>query len=337
MTKVNVVAFENGVGNSRDLALVTRALAALDCEVSVTSVSPEVRRRRRSQLVRAVAATRLWLARRRQGRGARARFDFNLMLEHVWPEALHLAACNIVVPNPEWFDRSDRRLLRLADRVWSKTGHSLAAFTELGWQPTLIGFDSEDRYDAAVPREASFLHLAGKSRMKGTARLVRLWARHPQWPRLTVVHSRKAVFEVAAAPNITYETRYLTDAELRQLQNRHCFHLCLSETEGWGHYIPEALSVGAIVLTTDAAPMNEHVTPDRGLLVPCTPHGRQHLATTYAFDEAALARSVEAVLRMDGPTRARVGNAAREWFQTNKRAFPARLARALAEAAAGAS
>jgi hypothetical protein len=334
MATVNVVAFENGVGNSRDLALVTRALAGLGCEVAVTSVSAQVRRRRRSQLMRAISATRLWLSRRRQQRGEPARFDFNLMLEHVWPEALPLAACNIVVPNPEWFDRRDRGLLASVDRVWSKTGHSLAAFTGLGCRTTLIGFDSEDRYDATVPREARFFHLAGKSRMKGTARLVRLWARHREWPGLTVVHSRKAVFEVVPAPNIVYEARYLTDAELRELQNRHRFHLCLSETEGWGHYIPEALSVGAVVLATDASPMHEHVTPERGLLIACAPSGRQHLATTYAFDERALERGVEAALALDEGGRARLGAAARAWFLDNQRGFPERLARALAEAGA---
>ena len=332
MTTINVVAFDNGVGNSRDLALVTRALTALGCELAVTAVSAQVRRRRRSSLIGAVAATRLWLGRRRQLRGERARFDINLLLEHVWPEALPQAACNIVVPNPEWFDRRDQRLLASVERVWSKTAHSLAAFTGLGCRATLIGFDSEDRYDAAVLREATFFHLAGKSRMKGTARLVRLWARHREWPRLMVVHSRRAVFEAVAAPNIAYLTRYLGDAELRELQNRHLFHLCLSETEGWGHYIPEALSVGAIVLATDAAPMNEHVTPARGLLVACAPHGRQHLATTYAFDEAALEQRVAAALALDGPARARLGRAARDWFLDNQLGFPARLARALAEA-----
>ncbi len=335
MTTVNVVAFENGVGNSRDLALVTRALATLGCEVAVTSVSVQARRRRRSPLTRALVAARLWLGRRRRGHGEPARYDVNLMLEHVWPEALPLAACNIVVPNPEWFDRGDRALLASVDRVWPKTGHSLAAFDALGCRTTAIGFDSEDRLDAGVPRERAFFHLAGKSRMKGTAPLVRLWSRHPEWPRLTVVHSRKAVFEAIAAPNIAYETRYLSDAELRTLQNRHRFHLCLSETEGWGHYIPEALSVGAIVLTTDAAPMNEHVTAERGLLVACTAQGRQHLATTFAFDEAALERAVATALGLDEPALARLGGAARAWFVDNQRTFPSRLGLALDAARLG--
>jgi hypothetical protein len=335
MTRVNVVAFENLVGNSRDLALVTRALEGLGCEVTVTSVSARVRRRRRSRFVHLLAALRAWRARRRRARGQQPPFDVSLMLEHVWPESLHVAACNVVVPNPEWFDRADRALLSRVDRVWCKTRHALAAFDALGCRTTLIGFTSEDRHDAAVSRETAFFHLAGKSRMKGTARLVRLWAAHPEWPRLTVVHSRRAVFAPVAAPNIVYETRYLSDAELRELQNRHRFHVCLSETEGWGHYIPEALSVGAIVLATDAAPMNEHVTGDRGLLVSCRVHGRQHLATTYAFDAAALERAVAAALALDAAACARLGAAARAAFLDSQTRFGERLAAALAAATGG--
>jgi glycosyltransferase involved in cell wall biosynthesis len=256
------------------------------------------------------------------------------MLEHVWPESLHVGARNILVPNPEWFDRGDRRLLPRADVVWSKTAHSAQAFRRLGREPTLIGFDSEDRYEPTVPRERAFFHLAGKSRMKGTQRLVEVWARHPDWPRLTVVHSRKAVFDVVAAPNIAYLTRYLSDQELKEQQNRHRFHLCLSQTEGWGHYIPEALSVGAVVIATDAAPMNEHVTPERGLLVACRAAGQQHLATTYAFDEGALERVVAQALALGDPDLERIGSAARRWFLENHAQFGARVGAALAAAGA---
>ncbi|MBS0375544.1 MAG: glycosyl transferase family 1 [Proteobacteria bacterium] len=333
MSRINVTAFENGVGNSRDLVLVVRALESLGHAVSVTRVSARSRRRRRSRLVLLASDLRRWLARRR---GAAPPFDVNLMLEHVWPESLVLGAQNIVVPNPEWFDRGDRRLLARADRIWCKTGHALAAFASLGGPTALIGFDSEDRFDPAVARERTFLHLAGKSRMKGTARLLAVWARHPEWPRLTVIHSRQAVFEPVAAANIGYESHYLSDAELRTLQNRHQFHLCLSETEGWGHYIPEALSVGAIVLATDAAPMNEHVTAERGLLVSCAVLGRQHLATTYAFDELALERAVAAALALDAAAAARLGRAARDWFLANQRGFAPRLGAALAAAGLGA-
>lgn len=328
MTRINIVAFENGVGNSRDLTLVHGALAALGCEVTITRVGPRERRWRRSWFSYALARLRL-----RASAGRRDyRFDFTLMMEHVWPAQLHHARTNIVMPNPEWFDRGDRRLLRLVDRVWTKTGHSHAAFTALGCRATPTGFDSEDRYDATVPRAPVFFHLAGKSRMKGTGRLVALWARHPEWPTLTVVHSRRAAFPIVTAPNIAYRSEFLTDAALRELQNAQAFHLCLSETEGWGHYIPEAESVGAVVIATDAAPMNELVTAERGLLLRSTVHGRQHLADLHSFDEADLERAIERALAMTPEQRAGLGHAARAWFLENKSGFTARLGRALAEA-----
>lgn len=327
MTSVNLVAFENGVGNSRDLAIMRRVLESLGCNVSVTTVSPQVRRRRRSSFIGTIFNVRRWCGRGRTS--SPGRFDLNVMMEHIWPEQLSSARQNIVVPNPEWFDRADQRLLSHMDRVWSKTAHSFEVFSKLGCRTEIIGFDSEDRYDPTVPRQPSFFHLAGKSRMKGTGRLAQLWSLHPEWPMLTILHSRKAAFKLVAAPNIHYETRYLADADLRELQNRHQFHLCLSETEGWGHYIPEAMSVAAVVIATDAPPMQEMVSRSRGLLVSASPLSRQHLAVTYAFDDGSLERSVESSLAMSASERARLGDQSREWFIENKRGFMLRVGCAL--------
>jgi hypothetical protein len=329
--RVNVVAFENGVGNSRDLELVSHALAEVDCSVSVTRISAHTRRRRRSPVLRGLVAARSWAGRQPLLPARRPKFDLNIMMEHVWPEQLSNAARNVVIPNPEWFDDADQRLLQWVDRVWAKTGHSFDAFRNLGCSVNMIGFDSTDRFVQDVTREPSFFHLAGKSRMKGTAGLVQLWSRHREWPVLTVVHSRKAVFETVAAPNIRYESRFLDDGELRRIQNLNAFHLCLSETEGWGHYIGEAQSVGAILLVTDAQPMNELVTGERGLLVKCRETGQQHLATRYAFIPEELERRVGAALDMSAQDRQRLGGAARQWFLDNKRAFGQRLKLALAE------
>ncbi len=335
MSSINVVAFENAVGNSRDLVLVAGALAALGHAVSVTRISAHARRRRRSEIVAWLAPARQWLGRRRAAGDRALRPDVNLMLEHVWPEQLHAAARTVVVPNPEWFDGRDQALLRLVDHVWAKTRYGEGIFGALGCRTSFIGFDSEDRYDAAVPREVRFFHLAGKSRMKGTTGLVQLWARHPAWPQLTVVHSRRAAFAVVPAANIHYLSSYLGDAELRTLQNSHVFHVCPSETEGWGHYLPEAMSAAAVVLATDAAPMNEQVGADRGLLVPARRHGHQHLAATHVCDPDALERVVERALGMDGAERRRLGAAARQWFVDNRRGFGARMSAALAELGAG--
>ncbi len=329
MTSINLVAFENGVGNSRDIVLLSRALGELGCEVTVTVPSKHARRRRRLALVRSFARARLRLARHRRARGQQAPFDVAVMLEHVWPEQLHRARYNVIVPNPEFFDRHDRSLLPSFDRVWAKTRNTYEIFARLGCPASLTGFDGEDRYLGDVVREPTFLHVAGKSRMKGTGRLLELWRQHPEWPRLTVVQSLPNVLPPALPANVDFQTRFLSDGELRQLQNRHCFHICSSETEGWGHYIVEAEGVGAVVLATDAPPMNELVTAERGILMAASAVGRQHLATTYQVDPAALERAVGEALGLDAAARQHLGAAARAWFWDNKRGFPARLAAAL--------
>ena len=329
MIRINLVAFENGVGNSRDIALLRHALASIGCEVTLSVPSKHARRRRRLGLVRAFARARLTRAQRAREGGRAARFDMTVMLEHVWPEALHLATRNLIVPNPEFFDRHDQRMLGCFDAVWAKTRATEALFRPLGRPTRFTGFDSEDRYLEGGARAPTFLHVAGKSRMKGTARLVELWSTHPEWPRLTLVQSVPGGPLPVARANIVLRSDYLSDAELKALQNENGIHLCTSETEGWGHYIAEAESAGAIVIATDAAPMNELVRPERGFLVDAQPSGRQHLATTFEFDAGSLGATIERVLALGDDGRRRLGEAARAWFLWNKRDFPARLTQAL--------
>jgi glycosyltransferase involved in cell wall biosynthesis len=325
---VNLVAFENGVGNSRDIVLVAEALRGIGCEVTVTAPSRHARRRRKLRLLRTLCRARLALARR--GRGQAPQFDLNVMLEHIWPEELHRARHSVVVPNPEFFDRHDRSLLSSIDAVWAKTRNTLAIFEPLGRPTVLIGFDSVDRVLHGATPERTFLHVAGKSRMKGTARLLAVWRRHPEWPMLTVVQSLARAVAPAGGANVRVETSYLSDEALRQLQNLCGYHLCTSETEGWGHYLAEAESIGAIVLATDAPPMNELVTVERGILLPATARGRQNLATTFEFDERAFEERVHAALALEDAARQGLGAAARDWFRANKLGFAGRLAAALA-------
>jgi hypothetical protein len=177
-----------------------------------------------------------------------------------------------------------------------------------------------------VRRERRFLHLAGKSTMKGTDRLLRVWAQRPDWPTLTVIqHSVDMHAPEISADNIERRIGYLDDAQVRQEQNANMFHVCLSITEGWGHYLAEALSVGAVPLTLDAPPMNELVTTQRGLLVPYERTGTQRLAQTYFFSEAGLHAAVERAIAMSDEEWAALSAAGRRWYETNRSDFPRRV------------
>jgi len=327
--RVNLIARDNGFGLSRNLHLLHDALAAADFEVTVSGI-------RRGALRKILHPARLrarTLARRLAGRGPQ-RWDVNLMLERVRPEYLATARRNVLLPHPEWFDQRDRKWLPRLDRAFVLTRHAVPIFESLGLKTEYTGFTSEDRRDPSVPREHAFFHLAGRSANKGTETLLATWRHHPGWPRLTVLQSPRAAREIVRASNITHRVGYIADAELKRIQNAHRFHLCPSETEGFGHYLVEAMGVGAVVATLDAPPMNEMVTRERGALIAPSRTGTQSLATTYFYDEAALEHAVERLLSTPDDELERMGTAARTWFEDNDRAFKSRIAEAVRALAA---
>ena len=321
--KLRLIGKSNGVGLSRDLELLAAALSACGCEVTQQVCERGARKRRRSLRTRLAMRIGRW-----HRAAAQPPVDANVMLEHVWPQFVQQARCNVLVPNPEWFDRRDVAMLDVADRVWAKTAFAEQLFVARGCRVLHIGFDSDDRLQPAVLRQPQFLHLAGRSPLKGTQRLLALWQRHPQWPRLTLVQD---VPHTSAAANIVHAPGFVSDSELRTLQNTHRFHLCLSEAEGWGHYIAEAMSVGALTFTCDAPPMNELVGAERGVLVGVRLGEQHNLARIARFDEAALAAAIERSLALSAAQLDAIGAAARHWFLANKHGFVARLQNAVAD------
>ena len=324
---VHLLGFDNGVGLSRDLKLLAKLLRERGYRVDFTNT------RKRGGIPgliqRMKAALHAREQRHRQRRGLLPPYDFVLMEEHIVPAFLEDARQRVLLPHPEWFLPRDLESLHRIDLVLAKTHEAQRVFAQRGCRALCIGFTSEDRLDASVQRERAFFHLAGSSRTKGTQALLALWRRHPEWPRLTVVqHPREAKPGVPAV-NVDHHIGYLDEAELRRLQNAHLFHLCPSETEGFGHYIVEAMSVGAVVITLDAPPMNEMITPERGLLLPYARTGTQHLAVTYHFDDAAMEAAVMRAIAMDDAECRVLGAAARAWYESERAALPQRLDGAL--------
>jgi glycosyltransferase involved in cell wall biosynthesis len=327
VASVHLIAWDNGRGLSHDIRLLEAALRELGHAVSITGVP----RRSRGLPWRAwwhvLRMHALWLARR----GPR-RYDLGITLEHVHTAYLPLGRRNALVPNPEWLSRRDRRQLHRFDAILCKTAVARDTFAALGLPTAVIGFQSIDCRRDGIARDRTFLHLAGASRMKGTERLLDVWRRHPEWPTLHVLQSPSTARDDRPAPaaNLDHRVTYVDDIEdIRRLQNAHAFHVCLSEAEGWGHYIVEAMSCGAVVLTTDAPPMNELVTPERGLLVAARECGTLNASSLWQFDEAALEAAVARAVALTDDDVRRLGEQARHWYETNQAGFAGRLRRAL--------
>jgi glycosyltransferase involved in cell wall biosynthesis len=224
------------------------------------------------------------------------------------------------------------RILPRFDALLTKTEEATRIFNALGMRALEVGFCSRDRYDPAVPRRPrSFLHAAGTSRMKGTAALVNVWKRHPEWPLLTILRGGPSDEDEGGAANLRIVRERLPDQEVQRLQNEHAFHLCLSQTEGWGHYLVEAMSCGAVVITCDGAPMNQMIDDSRGILVAAHEGEPCHLSRTWHVDEKALEQAVERALAMDEAEWTRLGANARAWHLASEVAFPRRLGVALAK------
>lgn len=327
MSNINLIARDNGAGLTRDLRLLARLLADAGHDVTITGLGHRSRLGNRLR--------RLHARLRRLLRGwfsglLNARYDINIMLEHVRPEMFDQAHANVLIPNPEWFRAEWLPQLPGFDLVLAKTRHTERLFGALGYRTRFIGFTGEDCLLEKVPRQASFFHGPGRSGNKGTLPLLELWARHPEWPRLTVVWRRKHVELPPMPANVTLIQDFLDETELRRLQNASTFHLCPSQTEGYGHSVAESLSVGAVVITTDAEPMNELVTAERGVLVAAHAQGTQELATLYDFDPAAMEAAIVRCLSMPEQERQRLGQAARAWFLANRRDFEQQLRDAVA-------
>ncbi len=307
---VRIISRDNGVGLGRDLQLVSGVLRSAGVDVETLGFGSD-------KWLIALRQTALHLA--------RWRVDTQVFLERVYPRCLPLARRNLLIPNPEWTTLAFQAQLARFDRILCKTRHAVDIFDALGCATSYLGFTSEDRLDAAIARERSFFHLAGRSSAKGTQTLLAAWMQHPEWPRLTVVQDVKTAMASARVSNIDHVVGHLDDARLRRMQNQHQFHLCPSEAEGFGHYLMEGLSVGAIVLATDGAPMNELVTPERGVLIRPARTGMLNLAPRYFVDTAGIEDAVETALQLDPARIAAMTDAARQFFLDNDRAFRNRL------------
>lgn len=255
--------------------------------------------------------------------------DLVVFLERLHFPTLLRAKHAVLIPNQEWYPKRETYALRTLSGVLCKTRHAEALFRQYNSQVHFVSFTSDDHYLPLTLKDYSkYVHIAGKSRQKGTKALVEAWIKHPDWPQLIVVYRHD--LQVKSLPsNITLIQSVLTEKEIQQLQNAHGVHICLSEVEGFGHYIVEAMSCQALVITTDAPPMNEIITSQRGVLTPVESFKRQSLGYAYNLAKDRLEENLERIIRMTPCEKARYGNEARTWYLNNHALFRSRFAAAV--------
>jgi Glycosyl transferases group 1 len=332
--RANIVGWESG-GLGTDIDVLSQALRRAGCDVTFKGRRHRRARGRAHSLLMTAGAV---VGQRWSAWSGRPRFDVNFFIESIFPEHLPTARINCLFVNLEWFRDENLPHLPLLDLALCKTPSAVSALRGLPVSCRHVGFTSPDLRIEGHQRRAPLrcLHLSGQSALKGTEAVVEAWSRHPEWPELTVVRrARRYGGEEAPPlpplPNVKYETDYVPAEQLRQLQNDCEVHVIPSQAEGYGHVIGQAMGCSAVVVTTDAPPMNELVTPDRGVLVRVERAEPMRLAQRSYVDVSDLESRLTAVFAMAPEERQVLGQRGRAWFEAQDQRFDRALRTLLGE------
>jgi hypothetical protein len=186
--------------------------------------------------------------------------DLAIFFEVVPRHYLEIAPVRWLFANPEWVKPHMVKVIdRHIHRIFTKTHEAQRILEPLFPSRTVYtGFLARDQYDPEINRQPWFLHIGGNSTLRGTQAVVDAWRwkkdgqalEVPLWVVSTALDERPEI------ENIQYFEK-LSEDHLKLLQNQCMFHIYPSGTEGYGHAVHEAHSVGATLFTTDAPPMFE--------------------------------------------------------------------------------
>lgn len=287
---VNVLSRKNGKGLEMDQKILTDALGELGCQV-------------RSWDFHSQTTEKLYA-------------DVNIFFEILNPAWFPYAAKNWFVPNPEWYCQ-DLALLDELHLILCRTREVERIFKDLKKPTFFLGFTSKDCYDPLIEKDYTlFFHLAGGSIQKGSMPILSIWQNNFQLPLLTVI---KHHHHLNPKHNKLNWISHIVDAAtLSTMQNRHGIHLCPSETEGFGHYIMEALSTKAVVITTDAPPMNEFVS---NFLVPYQFTAPKALGINYYVDQEKLEKTILSLINTPISELQAIGKKNRKTYLKKTREF----------------
>lgn len=270
--KVCIVTNLNGIGLSRDFEIISAVLTELGHEVTGVQFDAPL---------------------------LEAKYDLAIYLEVIPRNLLDLAPIRWAFLNPEWMTPEILKTAqRHMDKVFAKTREGQRILEPLF--PELVfytGFACRDQYDPTIPRIECFLHIGGNSSIRGTQAVLDAW----RWKKngngigaSIVIVSKALKDRPDGIPNVhIFES--VTEDQLKTLQNRCLFHIYPTGTEGYGHALHESESVGAIILTTNAPPMNEM---EGVMLLPAEPNKKKiHLADVYEVSALDIYEAVEKVQR----------------------------------------
>lgn len=239
--------------------------------------------------------------------------DLALHLEIPCWKSLKTKTRNVMIPNQDWWLWPTDNLRRF-DEIACKTYGGVRLFTQFNENTTYLGFTSRKRGHTGR-RTFDFLHIAGKSALKGTQQVIDAW--QPDYPDLIVIDAAGR-FDKKNKKNVKYRVEYLTDQHLKHLQQTCLFHIQPSEIEGYGHVLGESNSTGNLLITTNAPPMNEF---EAVKYVDYSHREIYNLGVRFKPDVTSIQKAVDYVLDLNYKEIVSYGHIAYERFLNDRKNF----------------
>ena len=243
-----------------------------------------------------------------------AHSDIAFHLEIPRYDLIGYAPKNIMIPNPEWFEQRWTNNLNRFQFIFAKTRDCERIFNKYHSNVIFTSFTSLDKFDERISKEKIFVHTAGKSAFKGTNELLQAYNKY-DLPKCYMTSQS----EYIGKGNII-STGYLSEHDFDVLLNACLIHVCPSYYEGFGHYMWEAMSTGAVVITTNNAPTNEFIT-DKRFLVEWKTENPHHLGQLRHPSPDDLKRVIQSVDDMPYDTLIAEGYKNRQKFLENDKEF----------------
>lgn len=300
MKTVNIICHDNGSGLSRDTAIVKEILEGAGYEVFYTNNKVNEFHNRT--------------------------FDMNIFIEILDKKYFKQARKNIFIPNPEWFFLEWKSILPSVDTIIAKTLDCKNLF----YHHKNVVYTSFTSYDKKVKTEKrkSFFHSAGNSLSKGTEAVKEAWKHNKDLPTLNLIHRERLGKMNMGQDNVNHIIGKVAEEDFKTLQNQSLFHICASKYEGFGHYINEAKSTGAIVLTPALTPMKELVG-NSGILMSPFRVSKMRLATTAIIAKEGIMNGVRMALQLTKDQITEKMILARQEFLSNDKFFREQFLNAL--------
>lgn len=251
--------------------------------------------------------------------------DINLFVEAAKCEMFAAAKKNYFIPNPELCMGDVDKVVPAFDLVLCKTKEAERIFSK--WNNAkYIGFTSDDYFDPQYKKNYKLaLHFSGAGGIqKGTDAVERLWLRNQKFPSLILIRKNESML-CNNLKNVNQINGYLPGNNLPIYLNIAGLHLSPSITEGFGHTIFEGMSTEAIIVTTDAPPMNEFITDSR-CLVGYNKSEALNLATCYYVDQAKFEKVIADLLNLSEDELKIIGKQNRRNYLQGKEQFKKNLA-----------